>query len=46
MKIRTYRGYKLFLGEQVDIYSDLERIDTVSSMAEATQLIDSWLAAP
>jgi hypothetical protein len=43
--IQTYRGYQLYLGEQVDIYQAGERIDTVFDLATATQTIDEWMDA-
>ena len=45
MNIRQYRGYNLYLGEQVDIYFQGERIDTVADVATATQTIDGWMEA-
>ena len=33
MKINEYRGYQLHLGEEVDIYFQGERIETVPTLA-------------
>jgi hypothetical protein len=43
MYAQMYRGYRLVAGEEVDVYYGSEKVDTLPSLAAATQTIDGWV---